>query len=43
MITLRRNHLESEHFVGQIAERLGWGLADAHELEDGAPTCDNAA
>jgi hypothetical protein len=40
---VRVSELESEHFVGQIVERLGWGLADAHELEDGGASFDNAA
>jgi hypothetical protein len=40
---VRASELESEYFVGQIVERLGWGLADAHELEDGGSTLDNAA
>jgi hypothetical protein len=31
---VRASELESEHFVGQIVERLGWGLADAHVLEN---------
>jgi len=40
---VRASELESEHFAGQIVERLGWGLADAHELEDAGATLDNAA
>jgi hypothetical protein len=40
---VRACELESKHFAGQIVERLGWGLADAHELEDKGSTLDNAA
>lgn len=25
---------ESRHFTGQLAERLGWAVRDAHELAD---------
>ena len=40
---VRASELESKYFVGQMVERLGWGLADAHELEDGGASLDNAA
>jgi hypothetical protein len=39
---VRASELESEHFVGQMVERLGWGLADAHMLEDGSPAFETA-
>jgi hypothetical protein len=41
--TVRASELESEHFRGQIVQRLGWGLADAHELEDRGSAIKNAA
>ena len=39
---VRACELESEHFVGQMVERLGWGLADAHALERQHVAEDNA-
>jgi hypothetical protein len=27
--------LESDHFSGQLVERVGWAMLDAEELEDG--------
>ncbi|HEV2924533.1 MAG TPA: hypothetical protein VGW98_10895 [Solirubrobacteraceae bacterium] len=38
---VRASELESKHFVGQIVERLGWGLADAHVLENQHAAPDN--
>jgi hypothetical protein len=38
---VRASELESEYFVGQIVERLGWGLADAHMLENQHAAPDN--
>lgn len=29
--------LESDYFAGQLAERLGWAVHDAHELADEEP------
>jgi hypothetical protein len=43
MEDVRASELESEHFVGQIVERLGWGLADAHVLENQHSAPGNAA
>jgi hypothetical protein len=42
MEDVRACELESQHFVGQILERLGWGLADAHALEDRHAAPNNA-
>lgn len=28
-----RSSLESEHFAGQLMERVGWAVGDADELE----------
>jgi hypothetical protein len=28
-----RSNLESEHFAGQLMERVGWAVGDADELE----------
>lgn len=28
--------LESDHFAAQLIERLGWAVADAHEIEHAA-------
>ncbi|MGN6253832.1 MAG: hypothetical protein ACTHK6_04375 [Solirubrobacterales bacterium] len=28
-----RSSLESEHFAGQLLERVGWAVGDADELE----------
>ena len=39
---VRASELESEHFVGQIVERLGWGLADADLLESQHAAPDDA-
>jgi hypothetical protein len=41
MEDVRASELESQHFVGQIVERLGWGLADAHALENQHSAPDN--
>lgn len=43
MEDVRASELESQHFVGQIVERLGRGLADAHAFESrhAAPTTPN--
>lgn len=30
------NDLNSEHFAGQLVERIGWALLDAEDLEDSA-------
>ena len=27
--------LESDHFSGQLVERVGWAVLDARQLEDG--------
>jgi hypothetical protein len=43
MEDVRASELQSEHFVDQIVQRLGWGLADAHALEDQHAAADNAA
>lgn len=32
-----RSCLESEHFAGQLMERVGWAVGDADNLEHGAP------
>lgn len=29
-----RSSLESEHFAGQLMERVGWAVGDADELEN---------
>jgi len=29
--------LESQHFSGQLVERVGWAVRDAHELEQRDP------
>lgn len=31
-----RSSLESEHFAGQLLERVGWAVGDAHEMENRA-------
>ena len=31
------NDLNSDHFAGQLVERIGWALLDAEDLEDGRP------
>jgi hypothetical protein len=31
-----RSSLESEHFAGQLLERVGWAVGDADELESRA-------
>lgn len=33
-------HFESDHTSGQILERLGWAIVDAHELEEANRTAD---
>ena len=30
---IARSSLESEHFAGQLMERVGWAVGDADELE----------
>ena len=30
------NDLNSDHFAGQLVERIGWALMDAEDLEDSA-------
>jgi hypothetical protein len=30
------NDLNSDHFAGQLVERIGWALEDAEDLEDSA-------
>jgi hypothetical protein len=30
---IARTSLESEHFAGQLMERVGWAVGDADELE----------
>jgi hypothetical protein len=30
------NDLNSDHFAGQLVERIGWALLDAEDLEDSA-------
>jgi hypothetical protein len=30
------NDLNSDHFAGQLVERIGWALTDAEDLEDSA-------
>jgi hypothetical protein len=32
-----RSSLESEHFAGQLMERVGWAVGDADEMENRAP------
>ena len=33
---IRGNDLNSDHFAGQLVERIGWALMDAEDLEDSA-------
>jgi hypothetical protein len=28
---------ESDHFAGQLVERIGWAVSDAHEVERNVP------
>ncbi|HET8566574.1 MAG TPA: hypothetical protein VFL77_08885 [Solirubrobacterales bacterium] len=32
-----RTSLESEHFAGQLLERVGWAVSDADRIENLAP------
>lgn len=34
---IARSSLESEHFAGQLMERVGWAVGDADELESRPP------
>jgi hypothetical protein len=36
-----RSCLESEHFAGQLLERVGWAVGDADNLEHRAPGADD--
>ena len=36
------NDLESDHFSGQLVERVGWAVLDADELEHGGDRCNTA-
>jgi hypothetical protein len=35
--------LESDHFSGQLVERVGWAIMDADEIEHGDDQADKAA